>query len=140
MNYSWPSGTGILNLLYSIGHSVEASRERRRLSFSRVGLAAGLLSALTLAWVAIDAFTLRWPVWGILAFERICAAAAFVLLVFRRYQGLSYAAAVGSGEDMPTGFRSDEYFGGKRDFDSHRADYAGYWRKLPRGQSPFYRF
>lgn len=96
MNYSWPSDVGILDLLHSSGHSVEASRERRRLLFSRVRLAAGLLAALTLAWVAVDAFTLKWPLWGILAIERICAAAAFVFLTLRRYQGLSDAAAVGA--------------------------------------------
>ena len=66
-----------LSILSSKQHSVEVSRERHNLIVSRVQWSAGALSVVTLAWIVIDAFTMSWPLWGILAIERMSAAAAF---------------------------------------------------------------
>lgn len=74
--------TVLTSLLVPIGHSFEVSRERRRLIRSRVRMAAGALFVMTLAWIFVDAWTMRWPYWGIVGAQRLVAAGAFALLAF----------------------------------------------------------
>lgn len=87
-----------LSILSSKQHSVEVSRERHNLIVSRVQWSAGALSVVTLAWIVIDAFTMSWPLWGILAIERMSAAAAFWMLASHRFKvGRSGSAYVSVG-------------------------------------------
>ena len=83
MKFNWSNATDVFNLLSSNRHSIEVLDERRRLIMSRVRLGAAILSVLTVGWIIIDAMTLSWPVWGVLALERVGAAAAFLILMFR---------------------------------------------------------
>jgi diguanylate cyclase (GGDEF)-like protein len=76
-----------LSILSSSRHCVEVSRERHKLIVSRVQWAAGALSVLTFAWIAIDAYTMSWPLWGILAIGRLSAAVAFWMLMSHRFRG-----------------------------------------------------
>ena len=87
----WPDGTALIGLLLPIGHSFEVAREHRDRILSRVQMAAAALSLMTLAWILVDVSTIRWPYWGIVAAERLVAAAAFALL------------AVGARALMPAG-------------------------------------
>lgn len=87
----WPEGTALIGLLLPIGHSFEVVREHRDRILSRVQMAAAALSLMTLAWILVDVSTIRWPYWGIVAAERLVAAAAFALL------------AVGARTLMPAG-------------------------------------
>lgn len=75
-----------LSILSANRHSFEVSRERHNLIVSRVQWAAGMLSVVTFAWIAIDAFTMSWPLWGVLAIERMFAAAAFWMLSSHRFK------------------------------------------------------
>jgi hypothetical protein len=45
-------------------HPAAAVRERTELIARRVRLFAGLFAVLTLAWIPVDAYTIRWPYWG----------------------------------------------------------------------------
>ena len=47
---------------------------------------ACLFSVLTLTWILIDALTLSWPLWGLLAVARLVAAGAFLILAQHRFE------------------------------------------------------
>lgn len=95
---NWADYTVLIGLLFPVGHSFEVTRERRRLILSRARMAAAALSLMTLAWILVDAWTMRWPYWGIVAAERLVAAAAFALLAF------GPRALVPSGQFTAVGF------------------------------------
>lgn len=78
--------TTFLSILSSNQHSIEVSHERHNLIVSRVQWAAGALSVVTFAWIVIDACTMSWPLWGILAIERLFAASAFWMLMSYRFK------------------------------------------------------
>ena len=75
-----------LSILSSSQHSIEVSRERHNLIVSRVQWAAGALSVVTFAWIVVDACTMNWPLWSVLAIERLFAASAFWMLMSYRFK------------------------------------------------------
>lgn len=93
-----PARADVLSILSPFGHTPEVSLERHKLIVSRVQGASGVLAVVTLAWIVVDALTMSWPLWGILALERFIAAAAFWMLAsygFKaRRPGSAYFAVV----------------------------------------------
>lgn len=90
---------GLLSVLDSRRHSFEVARERYNLIISRVQWTAGLLSVVTFAWIALDAITMTWPMWGVLAGERAAAGLLFWALMsypFRPGRPDSAWAAIGA--------------------------------------------
>jgi diguanylate cyclase (GGDEF)-like protein len=85
--------TDLLSVLSSSRHSVEISRERHNLIVSRVQWAAGTLSVFTFAWIVVDALTMNWPLWGVLAIERLAAAVAFWVLMSHRFKSRRRSSA-----------------------------------------------
>jgi diguanylate cyclase (GGDEF)-like protein len=64
-------------------HPAAAMRERTELIARRVRLIAGLFAVLTLAWIPIDAYTIRWPYWGDVMMGRVAVAVLFTGLALR---------------------------------------------------------
>lgn len=99
--------TDFPSILSSSRHSVEVSRERHNLIMSRVQWAAGALSVFTFAWIVIDALTMNWPLWGVLAIERLATAVAFWILMSHRFKARrprSAYFAVGALISIPAAF------------------------------------
>ena len=99
--------TDYLSILSSSRHSVEVSRERHNLIVSRVQWAAGALSVVTFAWIVVDAVTMSWPLWGVLAIERLAAAVAFWKLMSHQFKAgrpRSAYFAVGALISIPAAF------------------------------------
>lgn len=71
------------DLLLAHRHPPAAVRERTDLIADRVRLIAGLFAVLTLAWIPIDAYTIRWPYWGEVMAGRVTVALLFTALALR---------------------------------------------------------
>jgi diguanylate cyclase (GGDEF)-like protein len=77
------STRGLGELLLSGDHPPAAARERADLVYRRARLIAAVFAALTLAWIPIDAYTIRWPYWGEIMLGRGVVALAFLALALR---------------------------------------------------------
>jgi diguanylate cyclase (GGDEF)-like protein len=88
-----PSCAGLLSLVSADCHPLAAKRERTTLIIGRVRQIAGLFVVLTLAWIAVDALSMAWPLWGALALDRIVASLAFAYLVIHPFDLGSTRAA-----------------------------------------------
>jgi diguanylate cyclase (GGDEF)-like protein len=67
-------------MVISSGHAAYLTRHRIDAIIMRVRLVSAAFSGLTLLWIVLDALTLPWPAWGVLAALRIAAAAVFITL------------------------------------------------------------
>ena len=76
----------LIPLLWRGGHSPAVRHQRHVLIVSRAQLIARLLAILTLLWIPIDALTMAWPLWSVIAFARIVTAAAFQVLGTYQFQ------------------------------------------------------
>lgn len=72
--------TQLQDVLFSKGHSTYLARHRVEAILLRTRMVAGAFSILTLLWIALDAITLPWPVWGWLAGIRVAASVLFALV------------------------------------------------------------
>jgi diguanylate cyclase (GGDEF)-like protein len=70
----------LLHLCFAHRHAPAVQRERSDLIARRVRLIAALFSVLTLAWIPVDAVSIRWPYWGDIMIGRFVVAAAFLAL------------------------------------------------------------
>jgi diguanylate cyclase (GGDEF)-like protein len=68
------------DVFFSKGHSTYLARHRTEAILLRTRMVAGAFSVLTLLWIALDAITLPWPVWGWLAGIRVVASVLFALV------------------------------------------------------------
>ena len=75
-------------------HPAAAVRERGDLVARRVRLIAGLFAVLTLAWIPIDALTIRWPYWGEVMAGRVVVALLFAGLALRPGHWRRFGAAL----------------------------------------------
>ena len=75
-------------------HPAAAMRERTDLIARRVRLIAGLFAVLTLAWIPIDAYTIRWPYWGEVMAGRVAVALLFAGLALRPGHWPRFGAAL----------------------------------------------
>jgi diguanylate cyclase (GGDEF)-like protein len=64
-------------------HPAAAMRERTDLIARRVRLIAGIFALLTLAWIPVDAYTIRWPYWGEVMAGRVVVSLLFAALALR---------------------------------------------------------
>lgn len=65
------------------GHMAAVAHERDDLIVHRVRLLAAVLVPASLLWIVVDALTLPWPYWGEIAWGRVAATPAFLLLALR---------------------------------------------------------
>ena len=94
------------DLLLARRHPPAAVRERTDLIAGRVRLIAGIFAVLTLAWIPIDAHTIRWPYWGEVMAGRVVAALLFAALALRpgHWPRLGAALEVAMLVAIPLGF------------------------------------
>jgi diguanylate cyclase (GGDEF)-like protein len=71
-------------LLVAQSHPPAVARERVDLIAARVRQISWAFSLFTVLWIAIDALTVAWPGWGMLAMGRVFASLAFVGIAMRR--------------------------------------------------------
>jgi diguanylate cyclase (GGDEF)-like protein len=93
--------------LFLVRHQAAgAARERADLISRRVRLIAAIFSVLTLAWIPIDAYTIRWPYWGEIMVGRIAVSLVFLGLALRpaRWRRLNAAIEVTMLIAAPLGF------------------------------------
>ncbi len=69
-------------LLSPRGHMPLLASHRAGMIVSRVRLWAMLFAVLTPLWIVVDLAVFAWPLWGILAAERLLASLAFAALAF----------------------------------------------------------
>lgn len=74
-------------LLTAGGHSLAVSRERFGFVRARVQQVSVVFSVLTILWIAMDAITISWPLWGQLAVLRAAASLAFLATAMRPTKG-----------------------------------------------------
>jgi diguanylate cyclase (GGDEF)-like protein len=77
------SARTLKGLFLSSNHPAAAARERADLISRRVRLIAAIFAVLTLAWIPVDALTIRWPHWGDIMIGRVVVALAFAGLAIR---------------------------------------------------------
>ncbi|MGE5503542.1 MAG: diguanylate cyclase [Actinomycetota bacterium] len=68
------------DLVVAGNHATYLNRHRTDAIVLRVRLVSAAFSGLTLLWIALDALTLPWPGWALLAVLRVAAAAVFTVL------------------------------------------------------------
>jgi diguanylate cyclase (GGDEF)-like protein len=83
-------------LLTASGHPPTVSRERAVLVNRRVRQISAAFSVLTVLWIAVDAVTIPWPLWGELAAGRAIASLAFVGCAIRRPKDWPASSALGA--------------------------------------------
>jgi diguanylate cyclase (GGDEF)-like protein len=87
-----PSYAELLALVVADRHPLAATRERAALIINRVHLIAGTFAFLTVAWIAVDAVAMAWPLWGELVIGRLVASLAFSWLAIHPFDGSIRAA------------------------------------------------
>ena len=74
----------LLPLIWRGSHSPAVRQQRRILIISRVQFIARVFAGLTLLWIPVDALTMAWPLWGVIALLRTAAALLFFALGTQR--------------------------------------------------------
>lgn len=94
------------DLVLARRHPPAAIRERTDLIAGRVRLIAGIFAVLTLAWIPIDALTVRWPYWGEVMAGRVVVTLLFAALALRpgHWPRLGAALEVAMLVAIPLGF------------------------------------
>jgi diguanylate cyclase (GGDEF)-like protein len=83
------------DMVVSGGHAAYLTRHRIDAIVMRVRLVSAAFSGLTLLWIALDALTLPWPAWGVLAALRLAAAAVFITLAVMPVKPKTLTGALG---------------------------------------------
>lgn len=70
----------VLAILTPIHHGTPLRNERSAILLNRGRFVALVFAIVTPAWIAVDAWSFGWPIWGWLALDRIAASALFLLI------------------------------------------------------------
>ena len=70
----------VLAILTPIRHGHALRNERSAILLNRSRLVAMVFAFVTPAWIAVDAWSFEWPVWGWLALGRVAASGLFLLI------------------------------------------------------------
>jgi len=70
----------VLAILTPIHHGHALRNERSAILLNRSRLVAMVFAIVTPAWIAVDAWSFEWPIWGWLALGRIAASGLFLLI------------------------------------------------------------
>jgi diguanylate cyclase (GGDEF)-like protein len=82
-------------LVLSSDHAAYLTRHRIDAIVMRIRLVSAAFSGLTLLWIVLDAVTLPWPTWGILATLRLVAAVVFIGLAVQPLKPKTLGGALG---------------------------------------------